>query len=64
MAPSKMHGFSSFHMAVSMECFHDHCLWAAERKTAAFGEEMLIFYTAISKPFFETIKSVRHLTIS
>jgi hypothetical protein len=38
------------HMAVSMECFCDHCTWAAQRETAAFGEKMLLFYTAIS-PF-------------
>jgi hypothetical protein len=40
--------FWSFHAAVSMECFSDHWPSPAERKTAAFGEEMLLFYPAIS----------------
>jgi hypothetical protein len=55
MAPLKMLGFSSFHTAVSMECFHDHSTWAAQRKTAAFGEEMLLLSTAIS-PFLRQSK--------
>jgi hypothetical protein len=36
-----MLGFSSFHTAVSMECFLDHYHWAAQRKNAAFGDETL-----------------------
>jgi hypothetical protein len=40
--------FSLFHTAVSMECFHDHCTSAAQQKTAAFGEEMLLFFTTIA----------------
>jgi hypothetical protein len=55
MAPLKMLGFSSFHTAVSMECFHDNRTWAAQRKTVTFGEEMLLFYTAIS-PFLRQSK--------
>jgi hypothetical protein len=48
MAPLKMLSFSSFYMAVSMESFLDHCPWAGQRKTAAFGDEMVLFFTAIS----------------
>jgi hypothetical protein len=43
-----MHDFWSLHAAVSMECFPNHLPSSAERKTAAFGEEMLLFYPAIS----------------
>jgi hypothetical protein len=42
---------SSLHrkcLPVSMGYFHDHCPRAARQKIAAFSEETLFFYTAIS----------------